>query len=177
MSMKIDLSHPITSRANMIASFFEADQGVKTKFNFFAHVLKIYVQDMDQATALASIIRKQHKIGKLVLDVKVYACAGKTKKGAIKWVELKNVEPAKGSQNVCEAFDDALSNNSNYYGWVRAKDPCGITWYFALAEKTICQYKNDDIQNPWSKTTILAQDVMKRAFLHRGVQVSTVAEK
>lgn len=172
---KIDLSHPITSRANMIASLFASDPGVQTELFFYAHVLKIRIQDPERAKALASVIKPVQKLGKLQLDVKVYTLAGKTKKGAIKWAQVK-VDQATGSANVCAAFDRAFDGNDNYAGTTRAKDPAGVVWFFVMMNKVGCQYLNDDIQNPWSTTTVLPQDIIKRAFNHKGVQITTVVE-
>lgn len=170
--MKACLSHPVTSVANKIASLFADGVGVHTKLFFYSSKLKIYFDDKEEAVALASVIKKHFKIGKLHLDIEVLYKAGEKK-----YVKVEGVKPAKGSIAVMTAIAKAFGRCPSFVRTVKAKDPCGIVWYFVLGSRLGCQYLNDDIQNPWSVTTELAADIFKFCLNHRGVQISTDYEK
>lgn len=170
---KVELANPITGHAYKLMSLFRGARGVETKFNFKKHTVFIYVENDEQAVALNDIIKHVIELGNLQLDIKVYCGKMGEKAKALKPTGLKGKMT---SEEMCKKFAKAFFGNKFVAKIMSAVAPDGNVWWFVLGKKDVCQFQNDDIQNPWLVTSCLPEEILKQFFTHTGVQISTVVK-
>lgn len=169
---ELKLANPVTYTANKIASLFEGAKGITTKFEFKHRVLRIYVENAEQAEAMAKMLKPHHDFGGLYLDVAVYPGNGKR----------INVKKLQGCESDAEAFECmklAMKGNKYKSKAFYVDDPVmGTRWYFVEFAKKVCQYNADNMANAHGVESALPEDVAKLAFkVGAQVHISTTYVK
>ena len=170
------LANPITSLANRLASVFEGDPDIVTKFSFDKRLLSVVCYDEDLAADLARICNTHYDLGNLWLDVEFCYVVGKTaRNGKAKTkkvsVDGKETNPTK----FAELFRNGFELSDSYGGVMQQTDFFGQKWWYLLGSKRVCQYDNDDACNPWGKTTVIPEAVFADLLaIPRFVKLSTI---
>lgn len=167
---KTNMANPITGHANQLAAFLAKDDDIHTKFEFKRRVLRIYVDDVSKAEALAVILKKRIELGKLYLDIAIYP--PNADNGYGKKLDLKAGDMT--ADELKTMWKCAFKGNRNFVRVLQAKDRTDTIWTFALFNNVAVQWLNDDMQNPELTTSALPETVVKTfAASHPGVQIST----
>ena len=154
----VKLANPVTYTANKIASLFAGAKGVTTKFEFKHRVLRIYVENAEQAEALARVLKPRHEFGGLYLDIAVYP-------GNKKKIDLKKLKGCESAEATFECLKLAMKGNKYKSNAFYVDDPVmGTRWYFVEFAKKVCQYQADNMSNVHGVESALPEDVAKLAF-------------
>lgn len=154
----LKLANPVTYTANKIASLFDGAKGITTKFEFRHRVLRIYVENAEQAEALAKMLKPRHDFGGLYLDVAVYPGNGKR-------IDVKKLKGCESDAEAFECMKLAMKGNKYKSNAFYVDDPVmGTRWYFVEFAKKVCQYNADNMANAHGVESALPEDVAKLAF-------------
>lgn len=164
------LANPVTSLANKLASIFDGDSTITTKFFFSKSTLRIICEKSEVAIALAYICKSHFDLGNLFLDVQFFYIDSKGRKK-----QVKDVPAALDPAAFTKAFKVAFSGCATYGGVIEMEDIFGTTWHYLLGSKTVCQYDNDDTRNPWGVTSCLPEEIFTEFLeIPNGVKISTM---
>ena len=164
------LANPVTSLANKLASVFENDYDVDTKFYFNKSTLRIICEEKEVAYALAGICTSHFDLGNLFLDVQFLYYDNKGKKQQVKDA-TQITDPAE----FAAAFELAFKGNEAFGGVVSSEDVFGTTWHYLLGSKMVLQWDNDSTRNPWGVSSCLPEDVFVDLLqIPNGIMVSTI---
>ena len=164
------LANPVTSLANKIATVFEGDESITTKFYFNKSTLRVICEKPRVAAELAAICKDHFDLGNLHLDIQFLYIDHLGKKVQIE-CGAKHTNP----EDFAAAFTTAFKDRYSYGGVSTAVDPFQSTWYYLQGSAWVCQYDNDDTRNPWGVTSCLPEDVFAELLaIPNGVKVSTI---
>lgn len=159
----LNLSAPWITYQHNIEALFGLDPEITIKFEDESngnYVMKMYVNNHDKAEAL----------GRILPGEKVF--------GNIKVTNLIIPENALDTDDIKELYKIAFKGNMAVDSVVSTIDPLTKTERnFVLFEKSVVQYYNDDISDPYGNRTMLYRDVAEEVFDgHDDIYFSTTPE-
>ena len=146
----LNMSSPWVIRYREIAAMFQYDPQVHVIYDEDNNVIKLYVEDVDKASALDYLLVKRHTFGNVTLDVNVIPPDN---------MNLVDIE----DWSIDEIFDCAFDNNGAYAFCHSINIFCNNMTYVVF-RKQVVQYYSDNISDYYGQTSILYQDIARNIF-------------
>jgi len=145
---KVKLSAPWTIYTNQIKALFKQDKNVNVVYDETNYTIKIYVNGETKAKAIRALIPATKQFGNIEVKVDVVP---------------SNVE----NMSRIELIKAAFEGNPALHD-IATGELFGQTIYYAVMEKRVVQYFNDDISDANGICSTLYQDLAKEIFGEEG---------
>ncbi len=141
---KMKLSPPWITFVNEVKALFEEDEEIKIVYDDDGYVLKLYVDDSDKAMALTKLMPEQKEFGNVVLKIQII--------------------PANADEyGIDQVFAKAFDGNPVLSGVFSFDSPFGVVNY-AVFEKKVVQFFNDQMDDINGNKSMLYQDIARDVF-------------
>lgn len=138
------LSPPWITFVHEVEALFENDPEVKVLYNDAENKLKLYVDDSDKAMALAKLLPEKKEFGNVVVSIEIIPA---------------NPE----DMSIDELFAKAFCGNPALAMSVAYDTPFGKISY-AVFQKKVVQFFNDQMDDINGNKSMLFQDIAKDVF-------------
>ena len=161
------LSPPWYTYANMLKAVFEKDELVevsdleKNEDENGEYTITLTCKTERKCEALKKVLKTSVNFGKVTVVVNL------------------TVEDDAVISEKAQIFDDAFTGNPLYHGVVAVKTPWGVDDNYAVFDKGVIQFYNDDLSDLYNNYTAVVADVVKEITKGRketDVRISTDVE-
>lgn len=150
----VKISPPWIQYVNKINALFDRDKEVKLIYDNDNVELKLFVDDNDKAEAIAAILPSEKKFGNVTLKITVL--------------------PSNTDNSVSSVFVKAFKGNPVLKDVTVISDAFTNPVTYCVFEKTVVQYYDDNLGDPYGLKSTLYQDIANEIFeKHDGVLFCT----
>lgn len=141
---KMKLSPPWVTFVNEVKALFQDDPEIKIVYDEDSYTLKLFVDDADKAMALSKLIPETKEFGNVVLKIEIV--------------------PANADDyEIDQIFNKAFEGNSALSYTAAFDSPFGKVSY-AVFQKKVIQFFNDQMDDINGNKSMLFQDIAKDVF-------------
>ena len=151
--LKVSLSAPWVTFVHEIDALFEMDPEIQTQYDNEENVYKLFVDNSKKAEALSQLLPTEKSFGNITLKIEVI--------------------PSNLEMNGPELIEEAFKGNPILSFVKTGNTPFGTVSY-AVFQKKVAQFFNDQMDDLYGNKSMLYQDIAKDVLIPQdGVYYST----
>lgn len=153
---RVNLTAPWITYYRELQELFKYNVKIKMVFDEAEMLIKIYVSDLDTATALSELLPSEKEFGNVALKIDVYPANDKLVAFATTIGEKHNKK-----ELIKNAFKD---NDIVSYMWDVSEVIPGLNIFYVVFENKVVQYYTDTLSDPHGLTSTLYENIARDVF-------------